>query len=247
MADINYGLGDGSEDGTYTTTDYLYTVYDAANTPATFDGAGNVDTIKIWNNTDDGRLRVWAGTWSGESFVFDGYDPKADIDLTGKGTGWITLTAPGDFTVFAVTAATGLCFYSDSTTDCLWAKYTGGGDQFYGYSSADPDYSANVAMRDGTTGRLEIKVEGTFPVTYKLEGVTKDNGGSALGTCECFLMKDNQDDTATFVDYDQSDGSGNYSFTGIADNDAQYFVISWKDDTPHVFDVTDHTLTPVEE
>jgi len=41
--------------------------------------------------------------------------------------------------------------------------------------------------------------------------------------------------------------TGAYSFTDLDDNDAQYFVISWKDNEPHVFDVTDHVLQPVEE
>lgn len=84
-------------------------------------------------------------------------------------------------------------------------------------------------------------------VTYKLEGVTKDKNGTPEATCECFLCKDNGDNTCSYVAYDQSDGSGNYSFTGIGDNDADYFVISWKADTPHVFDVTDHVLQPVVE
>lgn len=84
-------------------------------------------------------------------------------------------------------------------------------------------------------------------LTYKLEGVSKDKDGNVLGSCHCFLCKDNQDNTCTYIAYDLSDGSGNYSFTGIADNDAQYFVIAWKDDTPHVFDVTDHVLQPVAE
>lgn len=85
------------------------------------------------------------------------------------------------------------------------------------------------------------------PITYKLEGVTKDKDGNTKGTCECYLCKDNGDNTCTYLAYDQSDGSGNYIFTWIVDNDSAYFVISWKDDSPHVFDVTDHVLQPVEE
>jgi len=271
MADINYGLGDGSENGTFTSSGYLYTVYVSNSTPTTFDGAGNVHTIKIWNNVNNGRLRIWKGTFSGEVFTFDSYTEIVDIDLTGKGTGWITLTAPGDFTAFAVTANTGLAIYSHSTstTGTQWAKYTGGSDQYYGYSSSDPPYSGDVTFQDGTTGRLEIKVEGDFPVsdleidisdligviesvtpeisTFKIEGVTKNQAGSPLGTCECFLFKDNEDNTLTFIAHDQSDGSGNYSFTGLTDGSATYLVYSYKDDTPHVMDVTDHVLIPVEE
>jgi len=84
--------------------------------------------------------------------------------------------------------------------------------------------------------------------TYKIEGVTKDKDGSTLGTCKCFLFKLNSgEDDATFIDYDESDGSGNYSFTAIADNNAKYFVVAWKDDTPHIFDATDHGLVGIEE
>lgn len=84
-------------------------------------------------------------------------------------------------------------------------------------------------------------------VTYKLEGITKDKTGTPKATCECFLLKDNGDNTCSYIAYDQSDGSGNYSFTGVGDNDAAYFVVSWKADSPHVFDVTDHVLQPVLE
>jgi hypothetical protein len=84
--------------------------------------------------------------------------------------------------------------------------------------------------------------------TYKMEGVTKDKDGSVLATCDCFLFKLNAgEDDATYVDYDESDVSGNYSFTGITDNDAKYFVVAWKDNTPHVMDCTDHVLVGVEE
>lgn len=94
----------------------------------------------------------------------------------------------------------------------------------------------------------EVRIYGDLKQTYKLEGVTKDKSGNILGSCKCFLFKDNLDDTLTFVDYVLSDSvTGAYSFTGISDNDAQYLVVAWKDDTPHVFDVTDHVLQPVVE
>ena len=86
------------------------------------------------------------------------------------------------------------------------------------------------------------------PIYYKLEGISKDKDGDALGSCLCFLCKDNQDNSCSYLAYTLSDSvTGAYSFTGLLDNDAQYFVISWKDDTPHVFDVTDHVLQPVPE
>lgn len=84
--------------------------------------------------------------------------------------------------------------------------------------------------------------------TYKITGVTKDIHGNILGSCECYLVKDNLDNTFTFKAYQLSNaGTGVYTFTGLTDNDANYQVIAWKDDTPHVFDVTDWVITPEAE
>lgn len=92
-----------------------------------------------------------------------------------------------------------------------------------------------------------VAIKGTG-ADYKLEGVTYDKSGSIEVSVECNLWKDNLDNTVTFVDQVTSDGStGAYSFTGIADNDATYFVVFHKDASPNIFDVTDHVLQPVIE
>jgi hypothetical protein len=97
-------------------------------------------------------------------------------------------------------------------------------------------------MQDAVT--FAENLDNTVTTSYVLSGVTYDDDGATLGTCKCFLVKDNQDQTLSFVDYVQSDANGNYEFTGVPDNDAQYLVVAWKDDTPHVFDVSDHVLQP---
>lgn len=103
------------------------------------------------------------------------------------------------------------------------------------------------AFADTARNRSQFVIE-FLGITYKLEGTTKDNDGNALGSCDCFLNKLNGDGSATPVDYVESNVStGAYSFTGIGDNDADYFVIAWKDNTPHIFDATDYVLTPVIE
>jgi len=85
-------------------------------------------------------------------------------------------------------------------------------------------------------------------VTYKLDGVTYDKDGSVLGSVECYLYKDNGDNTLTWLAYQLSNiSTGVYSFTGLVDGGAVYLVVFFKDDTPHVMDVTDHNLTPVAE
>jgi hypothetical protein len=82
--------------------------------------------------------------------------------------------------------------------------------------------------------------------TATISGVTKDKDGSALGSCETYLMKENAaGDEVMFVAKTTSHVStGAYSFTVVNDTDALFFVYSFKDDSPHVFDVTDHVLTP---
>lgn len=111
------------------------------------------------------------------------------------------------------------------------------------------DIRATPTLDEGKPRTLfVIEFTQTPPVTYKLDGITKNNAGSVLGSCHCFLIKDNLDDTYDLIEYQLSNaGTGAYSFTGLEDNDANYQVISWKDDGTHVFDVTDHVLTPVEE
>ena len=85
-------------------------------------------------------------------------------------------------------------------------------------------------------------------IIYKLEGITKDKDGNALGSCVCHLVKNPSTGNMTPLQRVVSNATtGAYSFTGIGDNDSEYLVIAWKDNTPHVFDCTDWVLTPVTE
>lgn len=164
MADINYGDGTGENDS-QTANGYAYTAMASPTVVETFDGAGSVKTIKLYNYTNNGRLRIWKGTVSGLAFTFDDYTEIVDVDLTGKGTGWITLTAPTDFAAFDVTADTVLLFYS-STNTSNGTQIGRGNDppNRYGYNSADPPYSSGFTFSvGGTTHRLEVKIEGDFP------------------------------------------------------------------------------------
>lgn len=96
-----------------------------------------------------------------------------------------------------------------------------------------------------------LQVIGFAGVTHKLEGITRDEGGSTLATCRCILLK--HDGAAegsriySIIDHVNSNGSGAYSFTGIGDNDARYMVVSFDIGTPIVRGVTDDFLTPVVE
>ncbi len=163
MAALNYGDGTGDNDSS-TTSGYSYTAMLNGSIIETFDGTGDVDTIKLYNLVSNGRLRIWKGTVSGLVFTFDDFTEDVDVDLTGKGTGWITLNAPADFASFSVTAATALLFYAHSTTSegTMFGRGASGTDK-YGYNAADPPYSGDLTMIvGGVSDQLEVKLEGTL-------------------------------------------------------------------------------------
>ncbi len=118
-----------------------------------------------------------------------------------------------------------------------------------GMSAASHDFSVqwlavqSTVIADTARNRSQFVIQFSG-VSYQIDGVTRDKNESLLGTCEVYVFKDNGDNTLSYVGYDQSDGSGNYSITGIGDEDASYLVYAYKADTPHVMDVSDHDIQP---
>ena len=107
-----------------------------------------------------------------------------------------------------------------------------------------------TAPASGTTWHSDYGIDEFEVLTLllnKIDGVTKDKDGAALGSCKVFLLQDNLDDTVSQIDFQTSNGSGVFSFMGIEDASSTYILMVWKDDTPHVFDVSDHNITPVPE
>lgn len=79
-----------------------------------------------------------------------------------------------------------------------------------------------------------------------VNGFTKDVAGNLLPSAICSLFKDNLDGTCSFIQQVTSDAvTAAYHFDAAVDSLPQYFVVAWKDDTPHVFDCTDHVLQPI--
>jgi len=135
---------------------------------------------------------------------------------------------------FGRSGMTGSDAYADGTMDGrYWELWLNSTTQINGQSSEGNDFTW-----------MSWEVVELLIVNYKIEGVTYDKNESALANCNLLLIKDNQDDTFTVVDHTTSDGSGNYLFENIPDTDPQYQVYAWKDDSPHVMDVTDHVLLP---
>ena len=82
---------------------------------------------------------------------------------------------------------------------------------------------------------------------FEISGVTKDDAGALLGSCECFLFKyDSGANTLTQSDFVTSDAvTGAYTFAAIADDDPAYLVTAFKDGAPSFYDASDHNLQPL--
>lgn len=194
---------------------------------------------------------AWIGIFTGvdQSSTFGTYASSASNGADPREQ--LVTAVTGDYLVANISGEYGspITITSGNQATKLWNWETAGfNTHFARYTSTAGDFTFQWDG-DGSqhNARNGVAIKGVA-VSYKLERTTKDKNDDVLVSCPCFLVKDNGDDTYTFVDYAVSDGvTGLVSFTGIADNDPNYQIISWKDDTPHVFDVTDHNLTPVIE
>lgn len=137
---------------------------------------------------------------------------------------------------FSRSGMTGSDAYADGTMNGrYWELWLNSTTQINGQTSEGNDFNW-----------MSWEVVEFILANYKIEGKTYDQTGSELANCNLLLLKDNQDDTFDIIEHTTSDGSGDYDFDYIPDNDAQYQVYAWKDDSPHVMDVTDHVCEPKE-
>jgi len=153
---LNYGSGTGLNNK-QSAGGSLYTHYTNSTTPGVFDGNGSVRQIQIYNNTTNGRLRIWKGTWSSQTFTFDSYTEV--VDISSLSTGWITLNSPTDFTAFDVTSSTGLIFYSHDT-NTVGLQFGRSSSGAAAWNQDDPPYSADKTFTYSSSGVLQVKIEG---------------------------------------------------------------------------------------
>lgn len=80
--------------------------------------------------------------------------------------------------------------------------------------------------------------------TATLAGVTKNNAGAVLVSCDVELHRYSASGSA-YIGRQVSDGTtGAYSFQVFpSTNCDDYYVATWKDGSPNVFDITDRTLS----
>lgn len=241
---VSFGSDTLTEDGAiYNSDDGAVGVW-SLKQPTT--GTGITVTITFSASMGEGAA-AWMGSFSGVdqstpigtyySAIEDGSDPH-NFTVTAETNDYVLAAIGSEYgSVIAIT--------SGNTATELYSYDLVNLHTFFAYKiSTAGNFEFSFDLSLGSHSAYNgVSVKGVA-ATYTLTGVTKNNTGSPLGTCECFLVKDNLDDTYTFVAYQQSNGSGVYNFTGIVDNDANYQVIAWKDGSPNVFDVTDHVLQP---
>jgi len=85
---------------------------------------------------------------------------------------------------------------------------------------------------------------------YVLTGTVRDWGTlDTVGTVRCILLKHDGAAEASriysVIDHTNANGSGVYTFSGIADNDPRYCVIAYNDEATDRRGVTSDDLTPV--
>lgn len=142
----------------------------------------------------------------------------------------------------------------DNTNGKTTVSITGGGDYDEALAQAliDDCLTSIFTFRlfeNGSGAKIktaELDVEATI-ATIALSGITKDKDGVALGSCGVALFRrvGTFPYTYEFVDKLTSNSStGAYTFN-YEDDGATYMVYAVKDDTPHVFDATDHVLQGV--
>lgn len=192
--------------------------------------------------------------------TYRGCDKSDTINVSGTGTGDSTSATCPDVTTDedgCMLIRCGACDDNETWTNSgvTERNVTPGIDApGNGCSSASGDETQVSAGSTGTSVWTLGATEewGCFTIALnpvltnnRVDGITRSIDGSVLGSCDCYLFKDNLDNTVSFRAHVTSNATtGAYSFTYVPDTDDQYLVVALKDDTPHVFDVTDHVVEP---
>jgi hypothetical protein len=82
-----------------------------------------------------------------------------------------------------------------------------------------------------------------YQPTHKISGVTRDNSGSILGSCDVYLHKFVDGKMFYIGSTVSNPTTGVYEFFRY-DNDSNYVITARKVGSPNVFDVTDFNITP---
>jgi len=235
MVYITAGQGLGSQNQAQTSTVYTY-----LELAKPFVSGGYITDIWCYITTNNGTFRVGTADWAGTT----AYPRKnyVTIDVTGDGTGWKHYSVSnGDFLPFYAHSGDCIIFHSD-TDEVQLARSNTGGTNRYGYGAQNNDFmdSNSFSFTNTTTRWIEICMSGV--TGYTLSGITYDKDGSEISDCNCHCCHYNDNNTCSWLAYTSSNSDGWYIFSSNLAYSSNLFVIAWKDDSPHIFDVTDWNL-----
>jgi hypothetical protein len=107
-----------------------------------------------------------------------------------------------------------------------------------------------IAIVKNINETVEI-TEDAFRPTYHLAGVTRAKDQSILPNCRCTLMKHDGGAESvrlyTIVANVNSDGNGDFDFTGLIDDQDRYLVKAYDDQIEDARGVSNEDLEPVLE
>jgi hypothetical protein len=167
----------------------------------------------------------------------------------------VTYTVRGDLYSLSNTTYRGVFISGHASTKTkLTLNYTAGQNGGYtNFTRVDASEGQAIFTKGSITDCFNITstllsgtiVGATGGETVAIAGITKDNDGNALGSCDCFLFRSNGNAlTPTYLQYQLSDPTtGAYSFSCYPGS--TYFVVAFKAGATPVMDVTDRTLTAV--
>jgi len=137
-----------------------------------------------------------------------------NVTLTGLAVGdFVAASANIEMNVTANTDWTGSTFTTNQVQNGYWQNQTV--TAMYGTADSTSETVDIDFVTSDHMSMIAVAIA-ELGITYHLAGVTKDNDGNALGSCKCFLCKDNGDSTCTYVDYQLSNAStGDYDFTSL--------------------------------
>ncbi len=186
------------------------------------------DSCDEWKDADSGKIHI---------DVSGGTIDTLSIRL------WLNdIMTGGDFYLMPYTsdtAVSGTNEMQDTGVDDTWHEFVLGSSFIAELNVAGDDTVAIRVASDGTSKLKWGEVQADLvTITATLAGVTRDEAGDVLISCEVTLIKVNSPTDREIVDRQVSDGTtGAYSFTVIPSQD--YMILADKDLTPNKFDVTD--------
>lgn len=210
-------------------------------------------------------LVIKGGTWSIDTITCPAATGSQSVSLgfTPKGVFFFGPGKTGTAETETAPAGQVIGSYDGSVEDAIWTgtnnainalaqSYTSNTKIiFSGVPTGTTSAAADGTSLDANGYTLNWTTVTSGAITFSLSagnslnvsGVTRNSSGTALGSCDVYLIKENSFGSLTTMNSATSNATtGAYSFK-VYDNASTYFTIAFKSGSPNVMDVTDRTLS----